>query len=70
MTQGEPKSQMPESDQTGGVPPTASGDSSETFASPHVHPNPPFESLGSQIGPYKVLQLLGEGGFGTVFLAE
>ncbi|MDX9911421.1 MAG: serine/threonine-protein kinase [Phycisphaerales bacterium] len=28
------------------------------------------ESAGSIIGPYKVLQLIGEGGFGSVFLAE
>jgi WD40 repeat protein/serine/threonine protein kinase len=30
----------------------------------------PAEGLGSRIGPYKLLQLLGEGGMGTVFLAE
>ena len=31
---------------------------------------PPAETLGMQIGPYKLLQELGEGGMGTVFLAE
>ena len=28
------------------------------------------ESLGAQIGPYKVLQQIGEGGFGVVYMAE
>ncbi|MDX2132961.1 MAG: serine/threonine-protein kinase [Planctomycetota bacterium] len=28
------------------------------------------EGPGSRIGPYKVLQLIGEGGFGSVFMAE
>jgi serine/threonine protein kinase len=28
------------------------------------------EQVGSQIGPYKLLQKLGEGGFGVVFMAE
>ena len=30
----------------------------------------PGESLGSRIGPYKLLQEIGEGGMGTVFMAE
>src|SRR5690349_14044096 len=28
------------------------------------------ESAGAQIGPYKLLQQIGEGGFGVVFMAE
>jgi serine/threonine protein kinase len=31
---------------------------------------PPVEGLGTRIGPYKFLQQLGEGGMGTVYLAE
>jgi serine/threonine protein kinase len=33
-------------------------------------PPRPNDSLGSHIGPYKLLQLLGEGGMGAVYLAE
>ncbi|HEX5105116.1 MAG TPA: protein kinase, partial [Pirellulaceae bacterium] len=32
--------------------------------------NPPFERLGTQIGPYKLLEQIGEGGFGVVYMAE
>jgi serine/threonine protein kinase/Flp pilus assembly protein TadD len=31
---------------------------------------PPFEGPGAVIGPYKLLQQIGEGGMGTVFMAE
>jgi serine/threonine-protein kinase len=34
------------------------------------HEPPAGERLGIQIGPYKLLQKLGEGGMGTVYLAE
>jgi serine/threonine-protein kinase len=33
-------------------------------------PPPQRESPGTAIGPYKLLQQIGEGGMGTVFLAE
>jgi serine/threonine protein kinase len=31
---------------------------------------PPVERLGTQIGPYKLLQVIGEGGMGVVYMAE
>ena len=37
--------------------------------SPTVDHSPP-ETIGGQIGPYKLLQQLGEGGMGVVYLAE
>jgi serine/threonine protein kinase/tetratricopeptide (TPR) repeat protein len=33
-------------------------------------PRPPVEEPGTAIGPYKLLQKIGEGGMGTVYLAE
>src|SRR5690348_9851444 len=45
----------------------------------HSHParpratvdrSPPTESAGSLIGPYKLLQQVGEGGMGVVYMAE
>src|SRR5205814_2403110 len=36
------------------------------IGSPSAEPEP----LGGHIGPYKLLERIGEGGFGTVFMAE
>ncbi len=35
-----------------------------------AYPGPLDEGPGTRIGPYKLLQLIGEGGFGSVFMAE
>src|SRR3954466_13016897 len=35
-----------------------------------VDPGPRVEGIGTHIGPYKLLQQLGEGGMGTVYMAE
>lgn len=56
-------------------------DSPTTGASPALRGNTPadasaleprgsFERAGSVIGPYKLLEVIGEGGFGVVYLAE
>jgi serine/threonine protein kinase len=42
----------------------------EKTTEPFIGTPPGGEKLGSSVGPYKLLSLLGEGGFGTVYLAE
>src|SRR5258708_2364928 len=55
-------------------PPAAeAGATSDDFPGRWIDPaNPPrlSQTLGSRIGPYKLLQLLGEGGMGAVYMAE
>ena len=48
----------------------AAGDFLESPAIQVTSDSPPSESVGSQIGPYKLLQEIGEGGMGVVYLAE
>jgi eukaryotic-like serine/threonine-protein kinase len=45
--------------------PSVDGDGPGPFS-----PAPGGEGLGSRIGPYKLLQQIGEGGMGTVYMAE
>src|SRR5205814_762635 len=47
------------------ISPTAEGRGASARA-----PGDPGERPGDHIGPYKLLQEIGEGGFGAVFLAE
>src|SRR6185369_6073010 len=43
---------------------------STSNGAPGVETNLLREGPGTRIGPYKLLQLIGEGGFGSVFMAE
>jgi hypothetical protein len=42
----------------------------EFLNKPVVPTAPPTEGVGAMIGPYKLLQAIGEGGMGAVFMAE
>ncbi len=44
--------------------------SDQTLIGDHTIPIPPSEGAGGRIGPFKILQQIGEGGFGSVFEAE
>ena len=49
--------------------PTAEGGLASKSASAATIAAPPLEGPGTRIGPYKILQAIGEGGFGSVFMA-
>jgi serine/threonine protein kinase len=60
-------------DEAGGFlePPVAAARATGAYSADSDAPAvPPAESMGTRIGPYKLLQLLGEGGMGAVYLAE
>ena len=59
-------------DEAGGflASPTRPGDEAASTAAAGLAAAAPPEALGTHVGPYKLLQVIGEGGFGVVYMAE
>src|SRR5688572_8701274 len=62
---GEVESLIQALDQAGSFLEAAASPVAQTINQPAIQERP-----GTQIGPYKLLQQIGEGGMGTVFMAE
>jgi serine/threonine protein kinase/tetratricopeptide (TPR) repeat protein len=60
----------PVADLTLGVTPAPPGESPPRVTAKWAASNPMTEGAGSCIGPYKLLQKIGEGGMGAVYMAE
>ena len=63
----QPRLGSPENPDVGG---DKGGDTVVQLESAIASVMPANESVGASIGPYKLLQQIGEGGFGAVFMAE